>query len=304
MSETFVRTTVRNETEENPKIMHSRDGAVVDDFFANMPLGSLAQIASAGTTQANYEAAINAGVYRAMAANKNFILTGTGLVAAGSADPLAALEEECIVAAADGKGGITLSTRTTGTANNDATNIRPGTMGAINASTLAVMTSVPEAQPFVDAVIQTPATITGLCFYVGFRLLAGFPDTDVSAVETTGNELAMIGLNTGSGVSATQLRCIARAAGASLLDRVATWRGVQALPAVAASTRYRLRVEFDSSRRANFYVGIGTGEVLPVGQSRPITAAAALVPFITVGRVATALKSLTVRRLRFGRLNS
>lgn len=289
--------------EGNQKLLPGRDAVLVDDFFVNRPLAALAQMTSAGTTQANYEATINAAVQRAMAANKNFILTGTGIVAGGTAAAISTIEAECCVPAADFKGGIDIATRTTGTTAADTVNIHPGLgNGSVVITTLSTLRTVPEAQPFLDVVLQTPATITSYWLLVGFRILSTLPTTALD--ESTATELAAIGFHTASAVSGAKWRGVARSGNASILNAVLANKSGNALADVAASTRYRLRVEFDAQRQAHFYVGAGSAEPQWCGRTTPITAAAALVPFISLATLTGAARGVTVRRVKCGRLNT
>lgn len=229
---------------------------------------------------------VNTAAVRALvAANKDWLLTGTSGIADG----------DCTFAA---NGGITLATKASSSTNNDTTNIRPGVVtGPIEFSGLYGTQFRPDMQPHFDAVIETPATITGYRLILGFRLAASFPDT--AADETTGADVCFFAFSTGSSVTATKWRRVTIVASGTPADVALN------TPVLVASTRYRMRIEIDSGRRPHFYqqvLGPSAAPEVLVGVGPALTAAAAFQPFVTVQRLASAAKTLTVHSLRASRL--
>lgn len=82
--------------------------------------------------------------------------------------------------------------------------------------------------------------------------------------------------------------------------------GTDRIPAVVASTIYRLRIVINSDRTVSGYVGVGpTGNLVEVSKSGPLpalTASINLLPFIGVQAGAAAAKAATVFYVECGRL--
>lgn len=204
-------------------------------------------------------------------ANRNFEVLGTNMTTALATFALG--------------GGITL---TTAGADNDQGIVTPHLDTAQSAWAVAG-TWGSENSPRMEVLIKTAASVAAISIWAGFKL------TNTPTVATDDDQVFLKFATTEgtTGASTSKWNVFTSRAGTDVVDVASN------LPAVAASTFYRLVLEVDENRRPAAYIGVGlTAPMVAVpminGQA-PLTDAIDFIPYIGVAaNGAAAAKAITV----------
>lgn len=141
-------------------------------------------------------------------------------------------------------GGVLLSTRTAGTADNDTARLVPA------ASSNWSKTTTPDLQPVLDIVVKTPAAVTDMQVYAGWKL------TGTNVIATDADQLLFLFDTDDTANFGT--------AGVGTLAHSANWLTVVSVAGndvavdtgipVAAATVYRFTISIDEDRQAHFFI--------------------------------------------------
>lgn len=220
---------------------------------------------------------VQAQAVAAEIANPNFLLQGTNAV------------DTCAVV--DPDGGILL---TTTTASNDQNILAPqGIAGQSPFNTILWKT---QQSVRFDCVLWTRPTITGMIIWAGLKL------TNTPTVATDANQIFFRYQDT---VSNGFWECHAARSGTD--TNLVSGSSADGIPAVAASTAYRLTIIVNSSLVPRFFInglevgGVTNGSGAPATPLAPLTTAISLIPFIGVQTTGAAAKSLKVAHLALSR---
>jgi hypothetical protein len=142
-----------------------------------------------------------------------------------------------------------------------------------------------DKQPTFETVIETGANITSATIWAGFKL------TNTSVVATDDDQCFFRYQDT---ANSGGWQIITSRAGTDTTTNVSTG----SVPAVAVSTRYRLRFALNAARQPRFWINDqevlynGLGSVFPA-----LTTNINLIPYVGVQAAAVAAKAITVRGL-------
>jgi hypothetical protein len=236
----------------------ARDRILLHEDFTLVPQLSAVTQAPAADTYTT------AALLANLKANHNFEVLGTNAV---SAD-----------VAGGAEGGITVSTHG---ANNDSTIILPHLTAGQSAWTTVTWGS--DRQVRWECAFSTGSSVASINIWAGLKL------TNTPTVATDDDQV-YFNFNTAASASATYWHAIASIGGTDV-DSALT-----SIAAVAASTRYHLVIDVDSTRVARFYVN---GPL--VYTSAALTDAVDFKPYFGVKALTGAVKTANLYKLRASR---